>query len=101
MVVSIRHLTAWVPIRMFLKVTHRHSNLMLNLKKEDVSTNNCMMTKAYRICFILIIDDLRKTKWRFVMLFLACAFLVGNYFCYDNPSVLEKQMERSLNIDQP
>ena len=40
-----------------------------------------------------------KTTWvRWVMLFLACNFLIGSYYCFDNPSVLENQMERDLNI---
>lgn len=41
---------------------------------------------------------MRTTKWRWLMLFFACTFLVGNYFCFDNPSVLQNQMEDVLKI---
>lgn len=27
----------------------------------------------------------RETNWRWLMLFFACCFLFGSYFCYDNP----------------
>ena len=43
--------------------------------------------------------DIRKTKIRFFVLFLASIFIVGNYFSYDNPSVIEKEIEKTLGID--
>ena len=42
---------------------------------------------------------MRQTRYRFIMLILAITFLLGQYFCYDNPSVIEKQMEETLGID--
>ena len=33
------------------------------------------------------------------MLFMACCFMLGSYFCYDNPGPLETQLERDLHID--
>ena len=36
--------------------------------------------------------DSRKFKgssWRWLMLFLACNYLLGSYFCYDNPGVIQ------------
>jgi len=27
----------------------------------------------------------RETNWRWLMLFFGCCFLLGSYFCYDNP----------------
>jgi hypothetical protein len=35
----------------------------------------------------------KNSRWRFLMLFFACCFLIGSYFCYDNPGVIEKQIE--------
>lgn len=37
--------------------------------------------------------DLKKTWIRWLMLVLSCFFLLGSYYCFDNPSVLESQME--------
>ena len=31
----------------------------------------------------------KGSTWRFLMLFLACSFMIGSYFCYDNPGVIE------------
>jgi hypothetical protein len=31
-----------------------------------------------------------KTSWvRWLMLFMACFYMFGNYFCYDSPGPLE------------
>jgi hypothetical protein len=35
------------------------------------------------------LDISLKKKLRWVMLFLACFFVVGNYFCYDYPALLK------------
>jgi MFS family permease len=32
------------------------------------------------------------------MLFFGCCFLLGSYFCYDNPGVIEDTLEKDLNI---
>lgn len=37
---------------------------------------------------------------RWFALFLACSFLLGSYFCYDNPGPIEKTMEKYLDISQ-
>ena len=37
---------------------------------------------------------MRKGKIRFCMLAMACFYLIGNYFCTDNPAALEVQMEK-------
>lgn len=34
--------------------------------------------------------NMKKTWIRWLMLFMACCFLLGSYYCFDNPSVLEK-----------
>ena len=39
-----------------------------------------------------------KKKMRWLMLALSCSFVIGNYYCYDNPSSLEVQMESKLDI---
>jgi len=43
--------------------------------------------------------DMRKTYVRWVMLGLACCFLLGSYFCYDNPGPLETQLERDFHMN--
>lgn len=30
---------------------------------------------------------------------MSCCFMLGNYFCYDNPGPLETQLEDQLHID--
>ncbi len=32
------------------------------------------------------------------MLLFGCCFLLGSYFCYDNPGPIEKTLEEDLNI---
>ena len=32
------------------------------------------------------------------MLLMACCFLLGSYYCYDNPAVIETQLEEQFNI---
>ena len=32
------------------------------------------------------------------MLFFGCCFLLGSYFCYDNPGPIENTMEKDLDI---
>ncbi|XP_062509561.1 major facilitator superfamily domain-containing protein 1-like isoform X2 [Corticium candelabrum] len=39
--------------------------------------------------------DARKTYYRFVILFFTCLLTFGSYFCFDMPSVLQKQLERA------
>lgn len=39
--------------------------------------------------------DIRKTKLRWLFLVLACSFLMGSYFCYDNPGPLKTQLEKT------
>ena len=42
-----------------------------------------------------------KQTWvRWPVLCFACCFLIGSYFCYDNPGPIEKTMEADLNIPQ-
>lgn len=42
----------------------------------------------------------REGPIRWVALFFACSFLLGSYFCYDNPGPIEKTMEKYLDISQ-
>jgi hypothetical protein len=46
------------------------------------------------------VKQFRETNWRWLMLFFACTFLIGSYFCYDNPGVIEKQIETLFGISQ-
>lgn len=43
--------------------------------------------------------NMRKTSVRWFMLVLTCCFVLGSYFCYDNPGPLETQLEHDLNLD--
>lgn len=36
---------------------------------------------------------IRKTGWRWVMLTFGCFFLMGSYFCFDNPAPLKNRLE--------
>ena len=40
----------------------------------------------------------KETNWRWLLLFLACYYLMGNNFCFDNPAPIEKTLEKDLNI---
>jgi len=40
---------------------------------------------------------MRKTGWRWLMLLMACNFLIGSYYCYDIPGVIEKEIEKSFD----
>lgn len=47
--------------------------------------------------------DSRKFKgsrWRWLMLVMACNYLIGSYFCYDNPGVLEGDIQSVFGISQ-
>src|SRR5258708_1602345 len=35
---------------------------------------------------------------RWFVLFNACCFLIGSYFCFDNPGPIEKTLEEDLKI---
>jgi nitrate/nitrite transporter NarK len=45
-----------------------------------------------------VTKSFRQSWWRWVMLFFACCFLLGSYFCYDNPGPIEKTLEEDLKI---
>ena len=34
-----------------------------------------------------------KKKYRWLMLFFCCTFVISNYFCYDNPASMETKIE--------
>ena len=38
------------------------------------------------------------TKLRWLALALACLYQLGNYYCYDFPSVLESNIEKQFNV---
>ena len=44
----------------------------------------------------LYLNKTMKKRWRWLMLFLCCTFVISNYFCYDNPASLELQLEERL-----
>ena len=43
--------------------------------------------------------SMKKTNMRWCMLTMACCFLLGSYFCYDNPGPLETQLEEDFHLD--
>lgn len=42
----------------------------------------------------------KETRWRYLMLCFACCFLMGSYFCYDNPGVIENTYEKNTGTSQ-
>ncbi|CAI2364172.1 unnamed protein product [Moneuplotes crassus] len=40
----------------------------------------------------------RDTFWRWVALFFACFFLLGSYFCYDNPNALSDMLQKYVSV---
>jgi len=51
---------------------------MNNQNKESADFNQGLAQK-----------DIRKGPVRWVMLFMACCFLLGSYFCYDIPATIK------------
>ena len=42
-------------------------------------------------------ESIRSTRLRWVMLFFGCLFLMGSYYCLDNPAALSTYLEDSSN----
>lgn len=42
--------------------------------------------------------DISKTKFRYLILLLACFLCFGSYFIYDNPSALQAQLQEVIKI---
>ena len=45
-------------------------------------------------------NEMKSGGLRWLMLFLSCCFLVGNYFCADNEGLLETSLEKDLGINE-
>ena len=74
------------------------------LQKSQKSSDSGKFLKYNRYKILIIIEkndniDIRKSSVRWLMLFMACMFMFGNTFCYDNPGPLEKQLEEEFNMD--
>ena len=41
-----------------------------------------------------------RKKWRWFTLFLSCVYILGNYYCYDEPAALEIQMEHDFSMSK-
>jgi hypothetical protein len=39
------------------------------------------------------VKSVRQSNLRWLMLLFGCFFLMGSYFCYDNPTPIEKTLE--------
>jgi MFS family permease len=69
-----------------------------NIRKKDLGTGYQEKRKVYR--FGNEIDNKMKKKsesgLRWVILVLTCAVMVGNYYCYDIPASLHKQLQDYL-----
>lgn len=78
------------------------ARMSLIAKAVMVSRNNYFNSKFDLWGLIVILrvaqkgKDLRKTSWRWFMLAMACGFLMGSYFCYDNPGPIKTQLERDF-----
>ena len=69
-------------------------NIKVSLPKNSQDEDPGKYFEPFNImCTIEGIDptgvDIKKTSVRWCMLLMACNFLVGSYFCYDNPGPLE------------
>jgi len=42
--------------------------------------------------------DVRKTRVRWVMLSMACCFLLGSYYCYDIPGAIESSFKEQFDL---
>jgi len=40
----------------------------------------------------------RESNWRWLMLFFGCCFLLGSYFCYDNPGPIQTTLQDDLGL---
>ena len=69
------------------------------VRKKSIMSVSATAFQLFDLSSLICVDDMRQTRYRFIMLILAITFLLGQYFCYDNPSVIEKQMEETLGID--
>ena len=44
-----------------------------------------------------VTKDVRKTGIRWLMLFMACNFLIGSYYCYDIPGAIESSFRKQFD----
>ena len=42
--------------------------------------------------------DVRKTGIRWLMLTMACCFLLGSYYCYDIPGAIESSFKEQFDL---
>ena len=42
---------------------------------------------------------MKETNMRWFMLSMSCLFLMGNYFCSDNPATLQDTLQNKLDIN--
>ena len=42
----------------------------------------------------------KETRWKWTMLVLVSVLMMGNYFCYDNPGVIEDTCEKDMDVSQ-
>ncbi|EGR34415.1 major facilitator superfamily domain protein [Ichthyophthirius multifiliis] len=61
----------------------------MKTKLTESISNNSEIVKCYR-----------KTKMRYVALAMACLVMIGSYMCYDFPSYLKSQVNKSLNLTE-
>jgi hypothetical protein len=68
---------------------------LINVSNTDNSPNQ----KLYEMTDKKVLK-FKETKWRFLMLVFSSLFLVGNYYCYDNPGPLQTFIEKQCSIGQ-
>lgn len=63
-----------------------------DLHKEDSDSHSSEEKEEAKV-------SIRKTNLRWLMLVFGCFFLMGSYFCYDNPAPVQNQLqEPPLNL---
>ena len=43
------------------------------------------------------VRDKSQLRMRYLILFLTCMLMVGNYFCFDNPAALKTQLQTKFH----
>ena len=71
-----------------------------NEKDEHIAMLNKMKGNDTGDFEAIVNKDVRKTGVRWIMLFMACNFLLGSYYCYDIPAAIESSFRKDFdNMD--
>ena len=72
---------------------------MLDSNNSKVSDGDPLMNPSYTPSEDVMSDApkkvlVRNTGWRWLMLAFGCFFLMGSYFCFDNPAPLKNTLQK-------